>query len=153
MSERTARLYSTIGTPTPRRTLRRAAWRASDPVRHPATDDSMEPRIEDRSGVPRGYSTLALESPHLLVRADCDGVPESGSRSKGLWRTALGNPRQTLPEAFADLERSSQLDRVVRHVPRDLVSARLTLTPGEGSGYWEFTRIRDDFYVILMNLQ
>jgi len=25
------------------------------------------------------------------------------------------------------------------------------LTPDEGEGYWELTRIRDDFYVIIMN--
>jgi AraC-like DNA-binding protein len=34
---------------------------------------------------------------------------------------------------------------------RDLLSARVTLTPEEGSGYWELTRVRNDLYIILSN--
>jgi len=36
-------------------------------------------------------------------------------------------------------------------VKRDLLGARVTLTPEEGEGYWELTRIRDDFYVVIWN--
>jgi AraC-like DNA-binding protein len=56
-----------------------------------------------------------------------------------------------LAEAFENLECSPEVERVVRHAKRGLVGARVTLTPEEGEGYWELTRIRDDFYVILMN--
>ncbi len=48
-----------------------------------------------------------------------------------------------------NLEHSPQVDRVLRHSERDLVSARVTLRPEEGQGYWELTRIRNDLYVIL----
>jgi tetratricopeptide (TPR) repeat protein len=63
----------------------------------------------------------------------------------------LAGPGHTLKEAFANLEQSSQVERLVRHAQRDLLGARVTLTPEEGEGYWELTRIRDDFYVITLN--
>lgn len=80
-----------------------------------------------------------------------DVSPEDNSRNAGLWRTVLAGPGRTLAEAFANLECSPQVERVVRHAKRDLLGARVTLTPEEGEGYWELTRIRDDFYVIVMN--
>src|SRR5690242_20050606 len=76
---------------------------------------------------------------------------EAPPRTEGLWRTVLAGPGHTLKEAFANLERSPQVERLVRHAQRDLLGARVTLTPEEGEGYWELTRIRDDFYVIIMN--
>jgi len=63
----------------------------------------------------------------------------------------LAGPGRTLKEAFANLEQSSEVERLVRHAQRDLLGARVTLAPEEGEGYWELTRIRDDFYVIIMN--
>jgi AraC-like DNA-binding protein len=63
----------------------------------------------------------------------------------------LAGPGHTLAEAFATLEQSPLVERVVRHAQGDLVAARVSLTPEEGEGYWEVTRVRDDFYVILMN--
>lgn len=33
------------------------------------------------------------------------------------------------------------------------MAGRITLPPGEGNGYWEFTRIRNDLYIILMNFR
>jgi AraC-like DNA-binding protein len=38
---------------------------------------------------------------------------------------------------------------MLRHAVRDLLSARVTLAPEEGSGYWELTRVRNDLYIIL----
>jgi len=75
-------------------------------------------------------------------------APESHARNEGLWRTVLAGPGHTLADAFANLEQAPQ---VWRHEKRDLLGARVMLTPAEGEGYWELTRIRDDFYVILMN--
>ena len=63
----------------------------------------------------------------------------------------LAGAGHTLAEAFANLEHSPQVERVVRHAERDLLGARVTLTPEEGNGYWELTRIRDDIYVIVTN--
>src|SRR4051812_9023701 len=55
----------------------------------------------------------------------------ANSGCRGLWRTLLAGRGHTLAEAFANLERSSQVERLVRHAQRDLVSARVTLTPEE----------------------
>jgi AraC-like DNA-binding protein len=67
----------------------------------------------------------------------------------GLYRTTLAGPGRSLVDAFMSLEHSPQVDRVLRHAGRDLLSARVTLRPEEGAGYWELTRIRNDLYVIL----
>jgi AraC-like DNA-binding protein len=91
--------------------------------------------------------------PPTAVDRGGDAVPEDNSRRGGLWRTVLAGPGRTLAEAFANLERSSHVERLARHETRDLVAARVTLTPEEGDGYWELTRIRDDFYVIVTNFQ
>jgi AraC-like DNA-binding protein len=76
-------------------------------------------------------------------------LPVNGS--EGLWRTLLAGPGHGLGEVFANLERAPQVERLVRHPKRGLLGARVTLTPDEGDGYWEFTRIRDDFYVVVWN--
>jgi AraC-like DNA-binding protein len=73
------------------------------------------------------------------------------SDSQGLWRTTLAGPGRSLADAFANLECSPQVERVLRHPTRDLLSARVSLTPEEGQGYWELTRIRNDLFVILTN--
>jgi AraC-like DNA-binding protein len=78
-------------------------------------------------------------------------TPQSNSSNEGLWRTLMAGPGHSLGEAFANLERAPQVERIVRHPKRDLLGARVTLTPEEGDGYWEFTRIRDDFYVVIWN--
>jgi AraC-like DNA-binding protein len=97
--------------------------------------------------------TQTYRLPPITSVSHAAGAPESDSRSQGLWRTTLAGPGHTLAEAFANLERSPQVERLVRHAKRDLVGARVTLTPEEGEGYWELTRIRDDFYVIIMNFR
>jgi AraC-like DNA-binding protein len=63
----------------------------------------------------------------------------------------MAGPGHSLGEVFSNLERAKQVERVVRHPQRDLLGARVTLSPEEGDGYWEFTRIRDDFYVVVWN--
>jgi len=75
--------------------------------------------------------------------------PTSERPLQGLFRTVIAGPGQSLADAFAKLEQSPQVARVLRHPARDLLSARVILTPEEGSGYWELTRIRNDLYVIL----
>ncbi|MFL6601906.1 MAG: helix-turn-helix transcriptional regulator [Steroidobacteraceae bacterium] len=89
--------------------------------------------------------------PSSSVSEPATTASESPSPTEGLWRTVLAGAGHTLKEAFANLEQSSQVERLVRHPQRDLLGARVTLTPEEGEGYWELTRIRDDFYVIIMN--
>jgi len=69
----------------------------------------------------------------------------------GLYRTILAGPGRSLADAFDNLEKSPHVSRVLRHAARDLLSARVTLTPEEGSGYWELTRVRNDLYLILSN--
>ena len=39
----------------------------------------------------------------------------------------------------------------MRHSRRQLLGVRVSLTPEEGEGFWELTRIRDDFYVVVWN--
>ena len=73
------------------------------------------------------------------------------NRNGGLFRSYSGGPGCTLADAFANLERSPQVERMSRHAKRNLWGARVTLAPEEGQGYWELTRIRDDFYVITEN--
>jgi AraC-like DNA-binding protein len=71
--------------------------------------------------------------------------------AKGLFRTTLAGPGQTLHDAFARLERSPCVERAVRHTHRDLFGARVALPSGDGSGYWDFMRARDDMYVVVEN--
>ncbi len=56
-----------------------------------------------------------------------------------------------MADAFANLERAPQVERVWRHARRDLLGARITLSPDEGEGYWELARIRADLYVVIAN--
>lgn len=76
---------------------------------------------------------------------------ERQTRNGGLFRTVLGGPGCTLADAFANLERAPQVERLSRHAKRNLLGARVALAPEEGHGYWELTRIRDDFYIIIEN--
>jgi AraC-like DNA-binding protein len=99
--------------------------------------------------VPQGGASR--RTPTISVGENRDGIPEGCSRSRGLWRTVFAGPGRTLSDAFANLELSSQVEQVIRHTERDLVAARISLTPEEGEGYWQLTRIRDDFYVVLWN--
>ena len=71
--------------------------------------------------------------------------------AQGLYRTTVAGPGRSLPEAFASVERSPRVERLLRHTSRDLMSARVTLGPDEGRGYWELTRIRQDLYVVVGN--
>jgi AraC-like DNA-binding protein len=72
-------------------------------------------------------------------------------RNKGLFRAVLAGPGHTLADAFANLERAPRVERVSRHPRRDLLGARVALAPEEGKGYWEFTRIRDEIFVVIEN--
>jgi len=72
-------------------------------------------------------------------------------RNKGLFRALLMGPGQTLADAFAKLEHTPRVESVSRHTGRDLLGARVALSAEEGEGYWEFTKIRDDIYVIIEN--
>lgn len=69
----------------------------------------------------------------------------------GLFRAILAGPGHSLADAFANLERAPQVERVFRHLKRDLLGARIALTPEEGEGFWEFTRIRDEVFVVVEN--
>jgi AraC family transcriptional activator of pyochelin receptor len=75
----------------------------------------------------------------------------SEPQTQGLYRTTIAGPGRSLADAFAQLEQSPRIERVLRHAKRDLLSARVTLTREEGDGYWELARIRNDFYIILGN--
>jgi AraC-like DNA-binding protein len=72
-------------------------------------------------------------------------------RSKGLFRTAIAGAGRSLSEAFANLERASNIERMSRHPHRKLIGARILLSPEEGAGYWDLTQIGDDVYVVIEN--
>jgi AraC-like DNA-binding protein len=78
-------------------------------------------------------------------------VPPNDDNKGGLFRAILAGPGHSLAEAFANLERAPQVERVFRHLKRDLLGARIALTPEEGEGFWEFTRIRDEVFVVIEN--
>jgi AraC-like DNA-binding protein len=71
--------------------------------------------------------------------------------NKGLFRAVLAGPGHTLADAFANLERAPHVESVWRHAKRDLMGARIALPAEEGEGYWEFTRIRDEIFIIVEN--
>jgi AraC-like DNA-binding protein len=77
--------------------------------------------------------------------------PPDNVQPPGLYRTVMAGPGRSLADAFDNLDKSPHVSRVLRHAARDLLSARVNLTPEEGSGYWELTRVRNDIYVILSN--
>lgn len=77
-----------------------------------------------------------------------DGAP---ARGKGLFRAALAGHGHSLPEAFANLERAANVERICRHPARQLLGARISLSPEEGQGYYELTRIRDEIFVLIEN--
>ncbi len=62
-----------------------------------------------------------------------------------------GPSHPTLSDVFANLELAPQSERLLRHPKRDLLGTRICLAPDEGEGYWEFTRIRDEIYVVVAN--
>ncbi len=70
---------------------------------------------------------------------------------KGLFRTVLVGPGHTLNEAFANLENARCVERIWRHPLRKLLGARVSLARDEGEGFWDFTQIRDDVYVVTQN--
>src|ERR1700730_9818818 len=80
-----------------------------------------------------------------------DRVSEGDAQPGGLYRPIVAGPGRSLEDAFANLEHSPRVTRVLRHTARDLLSARVTLTPEEGRGYWELARILSDLYLILSN--
>lgn len=76
---------------------------------------------------------------------------DSATSSGGLFRAILAGPGSSLTDAFASLERSPLVDRVVRHPKRGLLGARIAVSPEEGEGFWEFTRIRDEMFVLILD--
>jgi AraC-like DNA-binding protein len=75
----------------------------------------------------------------------------AADRSKGLFRALIAGTGHTLVDAFAKLEHSPSAERMARHPCRNLLGARIALTPEEGEGYWDFTQIANDVYVIVAN--
>ncbi len=71
--------------------------------------------------------------------------------NQGLFRAMLAGPGHTLADAFASLERAPHVERILRHPTREVIGARVAVAPEEGEGYWEFTRIRDEIYVVVAN--
>ena len=67
---------------------------------------------------------------------------------KGLFRSLIAGRGRTLTEAFAYLAEQTTAARVSRHPRRALLGARITLTPEDGEGYWNFTQIGDDVFVV-----
>src|ERR1700722_19729245 len=92
-----------------------------------------------------GFSRMSPNISQYTPSAEADVQPQ------GLFRTTIAGPGRSLADAFANLDQSARVERVLRHPKRDLVSARVTLTPEEGHGYWELARIRNDLYIIQSN--
>lgn len=77
---------------------------------------------------------------------------EKSSNRQGLFRATLAGAGHTLADAFGSLEATQHLERSWRHPTRDLMGGRVALAPHEGTGYWDFIRIRNDIYVVVANL-
>ena len=69
----------------------------------------------------------------------------------GLVRTALAGAGHSLAEAFANLDRASEIQQITRHPQRKLIGARLAVKPEEGQGYWDLTQIGEEVYVVVLN--
>ena len=67
---------------------------------------------------------------------------------KGLFRSLIAGEGRTLTEAFAYLAERTTVAQVYRHPRRALLGARIALAPDEGEGYWTFTQIGDDVYIV-----
>jgi AraC-like DNA-binding protein len=89
----------------------------------------------------------------MVASRKADAVKPNTDPSKGLFRTVLAGPGHTLKEAFAQLENAHRVERIARHTGRNLFGARITLVPDEGEGYWDFTRIRDEIFVVNGNFR
>jgi AraC-like DNA-binding protein len=79
-------------------------------------------------------------------------LAESGVR-EGLYRTTVAGPGRSLTDAFASLEDGGAPVRSQRFYTEDSWTTRVGLSPEEGEGYWELTRIRSDLYIILSNFK
>ena len=75
------------------------------------------------------------------------GTNEAAGRS----RAALACLGHTITDAFSKLEYQPLVERITRNLNRGLVGAGVVLAADEGSGYWDFTRVRDEFYVVIQN--
>ncbi len=67
---------------------------------------------------------------------------------KGLFRSLIAGEGRTIAEAFAYLAERSTVAQVSRHPRRALLGARIALAPEEGEGFWDFTQIGDDVYIV-----
>lgn len=92
----------------------------------------------------------ALAGPGLIGRK-AEAKRDARPRNEGLFRTVLAGSGHSLADVFDHLELAPHVERVLRHPKRDLLSARVSLPCDEGEGYWEFTRIRDEIYVVVAN--
>ena len=84
-------------------------------------------------------------------RRKADAKKDGWIGNQGLFRAILAGPGHTLADAFASLERVPHVERISRHPTRGLLGACISLAPEEGEGCWEFTRIRDEIYVVVAN--
>lgn len=81
-------------------------------------------------------------------------VPKpSGDRNPGLFRGELAGHGHTLADAFANLERAADVQRLSKHPGRNLLGARFLVRPEEGEGYWDMTKMGEDIYVIVGNFE
>lgn len=73
-------------------------------------------------------------------------------RHDGLFRAFLAGRGGTLEDAFASLGRTPSVQMVMRHPLRRVLSARMIVPPDEGEGFWEFTQIGDDVFIVVANV-
>lgn len=77
----------------------------------------------------------------------------TNERSAGLLRGQLAGPGRTLADAFANLERSPNVQKLTKHPSRKLLGARVLVRPEEGEGYWDMTKIGEDVFVVVGNFE
>jgi len=77
--------------------------------------------------------------------------PERADPAKGLFRTMIAGRGGSIFDAFAMLEHSSNVERMIKHPYRKLIGARMPLAPEEGEGYWDLTQIENDVFVVVEN--
>lgn len=107
---------------------------------------------EDQVVLPSASVKTARERASVVPIKPVGEQSKSRANSEGLFRGILAGPGHTMAEAFSSLESTHYMERITRHPTRDLMGVRVALQPHEGTGYWEFTRIRRDVYVVVANL-
>lgn len=85
------------------------------------------------------------------IRATLRAVSDrpKSAEGKGLFRSLLAGAGHSLRDAFAGLEASDRVERVLEHPTRNIMGARINLLESEGQGHWDFYQIGEELFLIV----